>query len=500
VGVDGRALARSVQRRLENAMGAANFAGAMLVFVFLTFVAPTPTPDRWDITRTNLIAFVALMPLAMGTGRYLTIRLFRVHRRWLQEGREPDERERALVLDHPLRMFQLVAVMWALVGAVFVPLNATYSLALAVEVAISIAAGAEATCAIAYLLTERIMRPVTERALAGRTRARPRSRVPGVEARMAWAWALPTGLALMGVVMVSVAALVDSDVSTGRLAGTTLFLALTAIGVGWMAIVMAARSVADPVDSVRSALERVEEGELDVEVPVYDSSEVGLLQAGFNRMVLGLREREQLRDLLGRQVGEDVAREALERGVRLGGELREVAVFFVDLLRSTSLAATRDPREVVDTLNAFFATVVDMAKAHGGWVNKFEGDAALCVFGAPVARPNPAADALCAARELSARLARDLPEAPAAIGVSAGKVVAGNVGTSERFEYTVIGDPVNEAARLTELAKSAPHRLLASAEVLGRAGSPEAEHWRVGREVELRGRGEPTRVAAPVAA
>ena len=121
-------------------------------------------------------------------------------------------------------------------------------------------------------------------------------------------------------------------------------------------------------------------------VAVSDGSEVGLLQAGFNRMVAGLEERERLRDLFGRQVGEDVARRALERGVELGGEERDVAVLFVDLVGSTQLAAERPPAEVVALLNAFFGAVVAVVGAHGGAVNKFEGDAALCVFGAPLAR------------------------------------------------------------------------------------------------------------------
>jgi len=79
----------------------------------------------------------------------------------------------------------------------------------------------------------------------------------------------------------------------------------------------------------------VERGRTDVEVPVEDGSEIGLLQAGVNRMVAGLREHERLRDLFGRHVGEDVARSALERGVELGGEVREAAVLFVDVVGST---------------------------------------------------------------------------------------------------------------------------------------------------------------------
>ena len=144
---------------------------------------------------------------------------------------------------------------------------------------------------------------------------------------------------------------------------------------------------------------------------------------------------------------------ALERGVELGGEAREAAVLFVDIEGSTTLAESQDPAEVVTMLNRFFAIVVEVVAAHDGWVNKFEGDAALCVFGAPLPDPEASAQALAAGRELCQRISAELPEISAGIGVSAGRVVAGNVGAARRFEYTVIGDPVNQAARLTELAK-----------------------------------------------
>src|SRR5207244_3874861 len=149
------------------------------------------------------------------------------------------------------------------------------------------------------------------------------------------------------------------------------------------------------------------------------------------------REREQIRDLFGRHVGEDVARQALSRGLKLGGEAREAAVLFVDLVGSTSLATREDPTTVVALLNRFFAVVVEVVARHGGWVNKFEGDAALCVFGPPAEHPDPAGAALLAARELSAALRDRVPELPAGIGVSAGVVVAGNVGAADRYEFTV---------------------------------------------------------------
>ncbi len=259
----------------------------------------------------------------------------------------------------------------------------------------------------------------------------------------------------------------------------------------------AAKAVADPVHSVRDALRRVEAGDIETQVPVFDGSDLGLLQAGFNRMNAGLREREELRDLFGRHVGEDVARAAVERGIELGGEELDVAVLFVDVVGSTQLAAENPPQEVVARLNAFFGVVVEVVEEHGGWINKFEGDAALAVFGAPLPLDNASACALAAARELARRLGDDADGLQAGIGVSAGRAVAGNVGAETRFEYTVIGDPVNEAARLCELAKDTEAGVLASAGALERAGDEESSRWREGEPVRLRGRREETRPAAP---
>jgi adenylate cyclase len=267
--------------------------------------------------------------------------------------------------------------------------------------------------------------------------------------------------------------------------------------VGLLATLIAARAIADPVTSVRAGIDQIARGELDAHVPVDDGSEVGLLQAGFNRMAEGLRERERIRELFGRQVGEDVARAALREGTRLGGEERQVGALFVDLIGSTSVAMAMPPTEVVRLLNRFFRVVVEVVEAEGGLVNKFEGDGALCVFGAPVPRDDPARDALRAARALADRLSRDVPEIDFGIGISAGIAVAGNVGAEHRFEYTVIGDPVNEAARLSELAKQRPERVLASEAALAKATDAESAAWRITDSAVLRGRDVATGVAHP---
>ena len=124
------------------------------------------------------------------------------------------------------------------------------------------------------------------------------------------------------------------------------------------------------------------------------------------------------------------------------------------------------------------------------------GDGALIVFGAPLDLDDVATCALRAARELAARLELDAPDTPATIGVSGGEVIAGNMGTRERFEYTVMGDPVNEAARLGSQAKALPHRVAAAGRLLDEASENERQYWKVAHSVVLRGRSARTDVVA----
>jgi adenylate cyclase len=197
-------------------------------------------------------------------------------------------------------------------------------------------------------------------------------------------------------------------------------------------------------------------------------------------------------------VGREVAAAAELAQPTLGGEERHVAVVFVDVIGSTRLVSSRPPKEVVELLNRFFAVVIEEVDRHNGLVNKFEGDATLAIFGAPVTLDHPEDDALAATRAIARRLKNEVPECPARIGVASGEVVAGNVGARERFEYTVIGEPVNEAARLTELAKLEEGHVLASANAVSGALDAEALCWNVGEIVNLRGRTAPTQLARPV--
>jgi adenylate cyclase len=490
-------LERRTRWSLIAAVGGANLSGALFVLLFSTYVMPDPpglaAPGR--IRLINLVVFSSYVVFGAPFGVVWGMRLFRPLRNFAGHEREPSEDERQAVLRGPFRLMIMQATLWGLGALGWAAIDLAFSPLLALKVSMITLLGAITTCAIVFLLAERLLRPIAAMVMA--TRATTRDGWFGITPRTVLAWALGTAVPLLGLVITALSALVVTGMSLTQLAVTILVLGGVGLLVGFQVTYIAARAVADPVRSVREGLARIERGDLQASVPVYDASELGGLQAGFNHMAAGLRENERIRDLFGRHVGEDVARHALEHGVALGGEVCEAAVIFADLQGSTRLAATRPPGEVVALLNAYFGIVVEVVSAHGGMINKFQGDAALAVFGAPQPLEDPAGQALAAARELSRRLQAELPQLLAGIGVSAGQVVAGHIGAEQRLEYTVIGDPVNEAARLSDLAKSTNERLLASATVVAAAKPLEAAHWRLGNTVTLRGRPARTRLAAP---
>jgi adenylate cyclase len=492
-------LVPAVLRRLKLIDWGVGAVGALVVFIAVGFLFPAFSGTmKLDATSTwvNLPVVVAFVVVAGMVGARFRGRCVRTALRWLDEDRPPDEREHRDTLGLAACLVKFDAFAWFGAAVGFALLNGlAFSWGLAAVVAATIWLGGETACALGYLLYERALRPVTAQALAARPAVGAVS--PGVRLRLVMAWLLGTGVPLIGLIVLGVVGAFGSTRHPQYVGAAVVFLAVVASVIGFLATLLAAKAIADPLTAVRSGLERIARGHLDAHVRVDDGSEVGQLQAGFNRMADGLRERERIRDLFGRQVGEDVAQVALSEGVRLGGEEREVAALFIDLVGSTSLALALPPSEVVRVLNRFFRVVYEVVEADGGLVNKFVGDAALCVFGAPVARQDPAGDALRAARRLAGRLARELPEVDFGLGVSAGVAVAGNVGAERRFEYTVVGDPINESARLAELAKQRPERVLASRAALERAAAREAGAWSVSDSAVLRGRFTPTELAHP---
>ncbi|MGH9209407.1 MAG: adenylate/guanylate cyclase domain-containing protein [Acidimicrobiales bacterium] len=489
-----RRMVRRIQARVRNRLLLANAAGGLVVLAYVQLaLGHELAPDVNVLVSTAGFAgtFVVSACLA-NIWAYLAF--FRSVA-WVVQGREPTDLERADVLRMPWRSALRPLLFW-LVGAalyaVFAPTVGGAGAMSVLEVVDGIVLGGVVTCALGFLLIERTFTPLFAIALAGEPPGRPATL--GVRMRLLFAWAAGSSVPLLGFAF-------DAIGPGERMPpAAMLVLAFGGLGAGILATLASARSLADPLDSVRDAMARVRVGDLETSLVVDDGGEIGELQAGLNNMVDGLREREQLQDLFRRHVGQAVALQALERATGLGGEQRDASIMFVDLVGSTAMAEVLPPDEVVATLNDFFDVVVRVVDTQGGWVNKFEGDGALCVFGVPGTQPDHAARALRAARRLDQAmggLAERHPGLTAGIGVSSGQVVAGNVGTEARYEYTVIGPAVNEASRLTEVAKGRTTKVLASEATVRRAGS-EARYWRGVGTVAVRGRSTPTVIREPI--
>ena len=483
----------------------ADIIGALLVLGFLRFgLPPEDRIQLQDLPVFNLAIFLGYLFLSFTVGSYLTLRLLIPVMRWQRRDtllgqRDPaaTEMARSRALKMPFYRSVINVTNWLLGSVVFIVASWPVASKSAPVVAVATGLGATATAIIGYLQSERVLRPVAVAALRGGV---PENfRAPGVIQRQVLTWVLSTAVPVLAIVLAVVASKFEILTAPAeKLTTPILLLAIAALVIGLAGTVLVAMSIADPLRQLRWALGEVQRGNYNAHMQIYDASELGLLQAGFNDMVRDLAERQRLRDLFGRYVGEDVARRALERGTELGGQERDVAVLFVDLVGSTQLAATIAAADVVSLLNEFFRVVVDTVNRHGGFVNKFQGDAALAIFGAPIEHPDASGAALAASRELHDELIKVLGETDFGIGVSAGRAIAGHIGALARFEYTVIGDPVNEAARLTELAKLESGHVLASAIAVSGALDAEALCWDVGEIVELRGRAAPTQLARPL--
>jgi adenylate cyclase len=248
----------------------------------------------------------------------------------------------------------------------------------------------------------------------------------------------------------------------------TLWTLVPVFVVGLLLIVLLGRLLASwidrPLAELVSASNRVAQGNLEVQVSSNRRDELGLLARRFNEMVGGLRQLLIVKELFGRFVSPEVSDKLLTGQIELGGEQREVTVLFSDMRNFTHLSEEYPAPAIVDLLNEYFRAVVRAAREHGGTVNKFGGDSTLIVFGAPLDMPDQADRALATAlamrkalKKINAHRTKEGWEPISqGIGINTGSVVAGQVGSEDRMEYTVIGYAVNLASRLEQMTKTVP--------------------------------------------
>ncbi|MFL0294016.1 adenylate/guanylate cyclase domain-containing protein [Mycobacterium sp. SMC-18] len=466
---------------------------AEVVATVVSLCAETHSAASSLLSRANLLPLVAVVTLGTLVVAIGSYRSIVDSARWYAAAAIPDQAQRRRAVTVVQRQAALSAVVWVIGGATLITTN--HQPIPATLLAMTAIFGAMSTLSTGMLFTQRGYRPL---AAAATQDYLGRAGTPGVLARLVIMWVMNSALPSLFIAVLIIcrhmgwfmpkSASVDIPV---------VVVAAVSVALGLRALMVVSLSISDPVRDVVEAMAEVERGQIGRTVPVYEQSEIGRLQSGFNRMVTGLLERDRLRDLFGRHVGPDVARLALSSDEPVAGEVRDVAVLFIDLTNSTRMAETMAPADIAAVLNDFFRIVVAAVDQHGGLINKFQGDAALAIYGAPLRSDTAAADALATARTLGVAL-QQLPVIDFGIGVSAGSVFAGNIGAENRYEYTVIGDPVNEAARLADVAKKEPHRTLASEAAISLCDNAERGHWRNSGSRMLRGRSSLTHTSVPI--
>jgi class 3 adenylate cyclase len=218
-----------------------------------------------------------------------------------------------------------------------------------------------------------------------------------------------------------------------------------------------------PIRALVRGVKAIGEGNFDQHIDLHRKDELGILTSAFNDMATSLREKKFIQSNFERYVSKPLSQQILKHRdeLKLGGEEKEVTILFSDIRRFTALAEQLPPALVVELLNDYFTRVIAVVMQNEGMVDKLMGDSVMALFGAPISLGNDSLRAVRCAIEMQQavevfnreRSARNLPPVEMGIGINTGAVIAGNIGSAERMEYTVIGDSVNIAARLQGLAR-----------------------------------------------
>ena len=274
---------------------------------------------------------------------------------------------------------------------------------------------------------------------------------------------------------------------------------LVMIAIAIIAAFMAGRRLSRPINHLLKAADAIGSGDLHYRIPQRRNDEIGLLIDSYNKMASGLLEKNQVERVLSRFVSPSVARKMMAdlEQVKLGGRDVEATVLFADIVGFTQLSETMEPDEVAELLNAYFDAITLAATFYRGTIDKYMGDCAMVVFGVPESDPEHQYHGLCCAVMIQRlvnqlneqRRKRGLPTVAFRIGLNAGHMLAGNLGSRDRMQYTVVGDAVNLASRLSNLAESGqiilPETILQDPNVVSRV-----RYSRAG-QMEVRGKREP---------
>ncbi|HVQ17581.1 MAG TPA: adenylate/guanylate cyclase domain-containing protein, partial [Actinomycetes bacterium] len=349
----------------------ANLIAMGVATLVVTVAFPIPSVFDADVAWITFIAVPVYLVTALVVGVFWATRRVINNVRWSIEERPPTPDDQRNTFLAPWRLTRVLLALWGLGTVVLTTLYALQNTDFIPKWLLGVSFPGIVVSASCYLFTEFALRPVAAQALeAGRP---PRRFAEGLMGRTMLVWALGSGVPVLGIFLAAGITLMQSNLTPTQFTVAVMILALFALVFGAILMWILAWLTVTPVRVVRAALNRVERGDLDTNLVVFDGTELGQLQRGFNSMVHGLRERERVRDLFGRHVGREVAALAEKERPELGGEERYAAVVFVDIIGSTKLVTSLPAAEVVELLNRFFAVIVEEVDRHHGLVNKFEG-------------------------------------------------------------------------------------------------------------------------------
>src|SRR3954469_17335737 len=455
------------------------FAVTAATLALFSFYYNASTADYLRIVAVAL----ALTGAAVAITLVRTFPLMRPIRDWLGGERDADSTTSAWAAAVALPLNLIRRDMWVPIGVAIVPtcvwavmvLDLSWPAFFPLFAGSMVALGYSAI--LHYLILEAGMRPVLLDINASEEGPRLRPPITAVPLRLR----LMTALPLINIITGLVVAALTSDGGGGAALGADVLIAVgVATTISLELTVLFAKSIVRPIADLRRATEAVREGRFDVSVPVTTGDELGELAASFNQMVEGLAERERLREAFGTYLDKSVAEFILSEGFAEEGVERDVSVLVCDVRDFTEFARHADAKEVVARLNELFEIVVPIVTRHGGHVDKFVGDGVLAVFGVPEIYPDHADRAVRAACEIATRVNSDAgPGLRIGVGVNTGRVVAGSIGGAGRLNFSVIGDPVNVAARVEAATRELDEDILIT-EATKRQLSPAIEARRCG--------------------
>ena len=246
-----------------------------------------------------------------------------------------------------------------------------------------------------------------------------------------------------------------------RIRWRNILITLIVLNLGILIVYLFSKTLTRPIKRLVEATKEIENGNFKVDIKRTGSDEVGDLTESFVRMGVGLGEREKIKDAFGKFVNKEVAEKVMRGELKLGGELVTAPVFFSDIRSFTAISEKLEPEEVVEFLNEYLTRMVDCVNKTGGVVDKFIGDAIMAIWGTPVSAGNDTENAVNCALMMRNVLMKfnegrgsvKRPLIQIGCGINTGPVIAGQIGSHERMEYTVIGDTVNVASRIESLNK-----------------------------------------------